>query len=235
MAGESDQVMVIAGYGPGIGNAVAKKFAKLGYKLALLSSNEKELQSCLDEFAKENITCKAYQVDLSDPTACKQAMNQVREALGPITILFWNAIKPPKPLLDPSVSFKDLDAGYRVAVTSLAVAIKACMDDLKKTKGCVVCTGDGLALENEEIVKMTVKHDLDSLAIDKAQQRKAVQLMHERMKPEGIFVGEVTVTSAVKGTPLDVEGKGKLTSETVADNVYEMVKKKEKAFCHVAE
>ncbi|KAJ3314488.1 hypothetical protein HDU76_002393, partial [Blyttiomyces sp. JEL0837] len=100
MTKKDDQVMVLAGYGPGIGDAVVKKFAKEGYKVAIMSGNEKELQSCLDELSTQKIVCKAYQVDFTDPNATRQAMIQAHEALGPITCLIWNGVKDPKSLME---------------------------------------------------------------------------------------------------------------------------------------
>ncbi|KAJ3283090.1 hypothetical protein HDU76_008534 [Blyttiomyces sp. JEL0837] len=159
-------------------------------------------------------------------------MIQAHEALGPITCLIWNGVKDPKSLMEAHP--EDLDAGYRLCVTSLVASVLACMDDLKQCKGCVIATGDGLALEKHECVKEAIEKDLDTLAVDKAGQRKAIHLLHERMKPEGVFVGECCIESPVKGTKFDVGGKAKLTSEDVADHIYQAVKKRpDDPFCHV--
>ena len=54
------------------------------------------------------------------------------------------------------------------------------------------------------------------LSIANSAKHKLVRLLAHKLKPEGIFVGEVVVTGVVKGTAFD-RGNGTLDAELVAD------------------
>jgi hypothetical protein len=64
---------------------------------------------------------------------------------------------------------------------------------------------------------MGVAWNAATLAVSKAAQRKLVQYMHFALKPKNIYVCEVTVMGAVKGTPFDADGKSTLTKEAIAE------------------
>ena len=53
----SDKVAVVTGAGRGIGNAIAKKLASEGAKIAAISRSVENSQSCAEEINSECITC----------------------------------------------------------------------------------------------------------------------------------------------------------------------------------
>jgi NAD(P)-dependent dehydrogenase (short-subunit alcohol dehydrogenase family) len=233
------KVMVIAGYGPGISHAVAEKFGKEGYTLALCARSSEALDKDVNKLASNNIKVKGFAADLEDENAVTECMTKIRGAFGPINVLLWNPYIAPTgslrkeggegPGSAKGENWKDFISTFRVCVSSLVAAGKACCDDLKSSNGSLLVTGDGLALENEEAVRQAVEWEWESLAVAKAAQRKLVCLMKEKYQKDNIFVGELTVVSKVKGTEYDPEGKSNLTAEMVADKLFEMNRKRDKA------
>ncbi len=90
------------------------------------------------------------------------------------------------------------------------------------TPGLLLRTTRGLSLEREASVQFAVAHNLAVWAVAKAAQRKLVHILHAQLAPEGVFVGEVTVTGGVRGTPWDPNGTSAITPERVAQGAWDL-------------
>ncbi|KAI9016755.1 hypothetical protein DFJ74DRAFT_678129 [Hyaloraphidium curvatum] len=216
---------VIAGAGPGISEATAHKFASQGFNIALLSRTQSKLDALAAEIVAKNPDAQArgYAVDLRDQSALAEAFKRIEaDALGKITVLLWNPYGQSKPLRDPAV-LKFLNEEFNAAVVSLIAAVQLALPSLlTATNPAVLVTGGGLSLENEPIAELAVAWGAGVLAISKAAQRKAVHVLHKDLGKDGIYVGEVTVLAAVKGTPFDADGKATITKEAVADDFWRL-------------
>ena len=80
---ESQKKIWVTGASSGIGKAVAEKFAREGWKVAV-SARRKEL---LDEMAK-NDNIFSFPLDVTNFENCKSTFNKIRDQLGDIDICF---------------------------------------------------------------------------------------------------------------------------------------------------
>ncbi|KAJ3413017.1 hypothetical protein HDV05_008608 [Chytridiales sp. JEL 0842] len=231
------KVIAICGYGPGISRAVAERFGKDGYSIALLARDAEKLQEGVNQLTTNSIKAKSFQVDLEDEAAVIDSLNKVRGGCGPINILFWNAYCAPTASLKKTLEkagggektecWKDFTCAFRVCGSALVAAVEASCEDLKNNSGSILVTGDGLALDTPEALRMAIEMEWESLAVAKAAQSKLVSLLNEKLKKENIFVGQLIVKGKVKGTEYD-KGDANLTGEQVAEKLYEMIQKRDK-------
>ena len=224
-------IIVIAGYGTGVSQAVGFKFGSQGFELALLSRTKEKLEAAAAEFAKSNIKAKGYPVDLTDPKAVVAVIKQIK-ASGQLTILFWNPYGVSKSVVGGSI--QDFTDNINVTTVSLVAAVQEAIPALEATKGAVLVTGGGLSLENEQVAQLAVSWGAATLAVSKAAQRKLVHVLHYELGPKGVFVGEVTVLGAVKGTPFDYEGKSTLTAESIAEAFDKLLTERKDVFASKA-
>ncbi|KAI8810041.1 hypothetical protein BJ742DRAFT_801966 [Cladochytrium replicatum] len=228
----TNNIIIVAGYGPGISRAVAIRFGTLGYKVALLSRTRSRLDAAAQEISQtHNIDIRGFAVDLSDTSAVRSVIPTIRASFGPdskIKILHWNAYGSAASLL--SARAEDIVREFNVVVTSLWIAIQEVEKDLEETKGAVLVTGGGMSTESDQAVKVAIAYGAATLAVPKAAQRKLVHIAHETLKAKGIYVGEITVLNQVKGTPFDPEGKSTLTAEAVADLFVKVEREREQVF-----
>ncbi|KAI9006850.1 hypothetical protein DFJ74DRAFT_712199 [Hyaloraphidium curvatum] len=214
-------VIIVAGAGPGISAGVAEKWAANGHNVALLSRT----QSKLDEMAKEigakspGVKVKGFAVDLSDSNAVAEVLEIVKSDLGPVSVIHWNAFGPSKSLL--AATPEDISSTMTVAVSNLLVAVQKCLPDLEAAKGGVLITGGGLSLETDGSVTMAVNYGIGTLALAKAVQRKMTHILHVDLEKKGIYVAEVTVCGAVKGTPF-AGPEGGIPREKIADLFWDL-------------
>ena len=80
-------VCVVIGVGPGNGAAIARRFSEVGYRVALLARSI-EFTS---ELAKELDDGLAVSCDVTDATSVTEAFRQVRQRLGEVAVLVYNA------------------------------------------------------------------------------------------------------------------------------------------------
>ena len=82
-----NKVCVVLGVGPGLGLAVAKKWAVEGFKVAACCRNLDKAKSY--ENVHGNIT--GFSLDVTDESAVKETVKNIETSLGPIHALVYNA------------------------------------------------------------------------------------------------------------------------------------------------
>ncbi|MBS1118760.1 MAG: Short-chain dehydrogenase/reductase [Deltaproteobacteria bacterium] len=215
------KTIVVCGYGSGISDAVARKFGAQGFQVALVARNRDKLAAAAAALGKAGITAKPFPTDLADAAAVTAMVAKVRAELGPITVIHYNAYLGGAGDLTSS-NVAELRASFDVAVTGLVVAVQGALADLKsQPDSAVLVTGGGLAFYDPKVDAMAVAWNAMGLAVTKAAQHKAVGLLAERLRKEGVYVGEGVVMGAVKGTAFDA-GQATLEASTIANKFWDL-------------
>ena len=223
----SNATIIVCGHGPGISDAVARRFGRAGHPVALVARNAERLTGAARALAADGIKAEAFPCDLGDLAAVRAMIGAVRERLGPIGILHWNAYAAGAGDLATG-SIDELRTVLDCSVLGLVAAVQAALPDLKAQRGSVLVTGGGLGGLDPKIDVMAVSWGAMGLAIGKTAQRKTVGLLHQRLSPDGVYVGEVVVTATVKGTPFD-RGNATLEPAVVADRFWELNERRDQS------
>lgn len=219
------KTIVICGYGPGISAAVARRFGREGFQVALVARNEQRLAEGVAELQVSGIRAAAVRGDLSKEGTVESALESVRASLGPISVLHWNVY---------STSAGDLLAAdaattravFELPVVALLAAVKFALPDLEQANdGAVLVTNGGFGLNDTIIDERAVEFGAMGLALANAAKRKLVGMLAHKLKPYGVYVGEVMVQGSVKGSAWD-NGTATLEAATVADAFYELYTKR---------
>lgn len=211
---------VIAGFGPGISTAVAERFGKAGFQLALVARNAERLAAGAKGLEAKGFKAKAFPADLSDPGEVRKVIGAVHGQLGRISMLHWNAYgSGAGDLL--AADAREVRAAMDIGTTCLLAAVQEALVDLKDTKGSVLVTNGGLGLFDAKVDAMAVQWGSMGLAMVNAAKHKLVGLLAERVKKDAIFVGEVMVLGIVKGTAFD-RGQGGLEPSKIAEKFWEL-------------
>jgi len=211
------KTIIVAGYGIGISKAVAEKFAAEGFAVALVARNAEKLANGVKELEQKGAKALAITGDLSDPKSVAEVVAKAR-ALGPIHVLQWTAYagQAGNVLEADAAAFH---AVLDVATVGLTAAVRAALPDLKETKGSVLVTNGGLGFFDANVDKMAVQWNSMGLAIANSAKHKLVGLLAEKLRADGVYVGEVMVLGAVKGTAFD-QGNATIEAKTIADKFW---------------
>ena len=212
--------ILVCGHGPGISDAVARRFGKEGHPVAIVARNAARLATAEKALSNAGVKAKAFTCDLGDPEAVKRLVADVHESLGPIGVLHWNAYTGGGGDLKTATA-AELSTVLGVAVLGLVAAVQASLPDLKATKGAVLVTGGAFAFYDPQVDAAATQFQAAGLAISKAAQHKTVGLLSKSLESEGVYVGEVVVTTLVKGTAFD-SGSATLEASTVADKFWSL-------------
>ncbi len=81
-------VCLITGVGEGTGAALARRFARGGYQVAMLARNRDRLEALQGEVDN----ARAYPCDINDLDALSDVVDLIRSEMGPPTVLIHNAV-----------------------------------------------------------------------------------------------------------------------------------------------
>lgn len=221
------KTIIVGGYGPGISNAVAEKFGAAGYSVALVARNAERLAAGVKALEAKGVKAAAFPGDLSDPAATRALVGAVREKLGPIAVIHWNVYTSDAGDLLTADSAA-LHRVFDIGVGSLVAAVQEALPDLKqhKDEAAVLVTNGGFALPDPNVEAFSVQSNYMGISIANAAKHKLVGLLSAKLKPEGIYVGEVMVMGVVKGTAWD-PGNGTIEPSAVADKFFSLFKSRD--------
>src|SRR5690242_19244072 len=80
--------VLVAGVGPGLGIAVARRFAREGYRVAMLARSRERLDALAAQ-APERLV--AIPCDVTDPAGVSAAFEETERRLGPLVCAVFNA------------------------------------------------------------------------------------------------------------------------------------------------
>jgi short-subunit dehydrogenase len=206
------KLIVVVGAGPGVGNHVAKKFGVNNFRVVLVSRNRDALDQYVQELNSEGIETYTVAADAASSASLTDAFEKIKKNYGTTDVLVYNAavLKGGKPT---SLTAESLVSHYQVDVAgALHCALQVITDQVKQKEGTILFTGGGLA--------QYPSADYTTVSIGKAALRNLAFTLAEELKPQGIFVGTVTITGYVApGTHF--------APELIAEKYWELYEKRE--------
>ena len=216
------EIIIVGGFGPGIATAVAEKFGAAGFTVALVGRSAERLAAGVAALEAKGIKAAAFPADLGSPAAVKTMVGQVREKLGPISVLHWNAYSAAAgDALSADVAA--LQNVFDVAIVGLVTAVQESLADLKAAKGAILVTNGGLLFDDPKINELGGTRNLMGLSMGNAAKHKLVGMLSAKLKADDVYVGEVIVTGTVKGSAFD-SGNGTLDGSVVAQKFWDLFK-----------
>ena len=190
--------LLLVGAGPGLGLAVARRFAVGGYRVTLLARKTDrlgELAQSLDDTGAEIDTIEA---DASDSDDLRARMTELYGSDGAPGVVIYNAVMgAPDQLMSSTAAH--LQTAYTVDVIGAIVIAQVAAPAMRAAGfGTIVVTGGGFA-----------DHPIPALAtisLGKAALRAAATMLGADLGPDGIRVATLTIAGQiVAGTAFDPE------------------------------
>lgn len=190
------KICVIVGVGPGMGMALARRFAREDFKVILLARKSEALEKYENILTGEGYQVASYPADVTNFELLKSIFERIEEKHGNPHVLVYNAslFRQASPMeLHP----EDLINDFRVNVAGALVAAKKVAPFMKYQKaGTIIFTGGSQAVDPY--------FEFSSLAVGKAGIRNLTFSLAAELKPFGIHVATVTIMGNIqRGTHFD--------------------------------
>jgi NAD(P)-dependent dehydrogenase (short-subunit alcohol dehydrogenase family) len=178
-------VCAVLGAGPGNGAAIARRFAAGGYRVALCARNEGRLATLAAEIDR----AAPYRYDVRDPAGPQQAFTAIREELGPVGVLVYNAGAGAFANIDDA-TLDDFQAAWEVNARGLFLAAKEVLPDMRAAGGgSIVVIGATASIKGGA--------NFVPFASAKAAQRSLAQSLARHLGPERIHVSYLVLDGIV--------------------------------------
>jgi NAD(P)-dependent dehydrogenase (short-subunit alcohol dehydrogenase family) len=178
-------VCVISGVGPGTGSALARRFARGDYRVAMLARNAERLNGLERELAGS----KAYACDVSNASQVEATVDKIEREIGAPTVLIHNAVGGAFGSfleIDPAVlnrNFQINTMGLLYLARRLAPAM------VSAGRGNIIVTGNTSALRG--------RPSFAGFAPTKAAQRILAEAMARELGPKGVHVSYIIIDAVI--------------------------------------
>jgi NAD(P)-dependent dehydrogenase (short-subunit alcohol dehydrogenase family) len=211
---------VIAGVGPGLGAALARKFAAEGCRVALLARSEDYLADLAAELGDRAL---AVPTDLTDPEQVTSAFETIRAELGPVDVLVNHASGSAwKGLQDLSV--EEFERAWAVAARGGFCCSKAVVSDmLAGDGGTIIFTGATSSVRGRD----------GALGFSSAKfaVRGMAESMARELGPEGVHVAHVVLDGGIRPPDREVENpEAYLDPDAIAESYWHLVEQEQSAW-----
>jgi len=181
---------VIVGAGPGLGTAIARKFAKEGFDLALISRNQKNLDRMCVVFGAEGHRARGFAADAGNEDELLSAFEKIAEWNGNFGVLIYNAAAL-VPDSAPDITVNLVMEKMAVNLGGAICSVNRVLPTMRgRAQGTILITGGGLALEPYP--------DWTALSVGKAALRSYALSLYKALAPENIHVAVVAVCGVVE-------------------------------------
>jgi NAD(P)-dependent dehydrogenase (short-subunit alcohol dehydrogenase family) len=213
------KVMVILGAGPGLGAAIARRFTREGFAVALMARRKENLSAIRQEIEDANGTGMTVEADATDAESVAQAFDRVREGLGDPEVFTYNAgAFQMGSILD--LIPEQFDNCFRANCSGAFYGAQQVLPGMmEKGSGTIILTGATASLRGSA--------NFAALATGKFGLRALAQSMAREFGPQGIHVAHVVIdgqidTPQLRESQPDREESTTLSPDAIADIYWEL-------------
>jgi len=182
-------VAAVVGVGEGLGLAVASRFAKEGFHVALLARSKEKLDVFEKQIKEEGHFATSFPCDSTNEEQVVSVFTSIKKNLGPPQVLVYNAgayhqagILNIKPKL-----FED---SFKVGCFGGFLAAQQVLPSMvEKGEGTILFTGATASLRGAA--------NFSCLAVGKFAQRALAQSMAREFGPKGIHIAHIIIDGII--------------------------------------
>ena len=220
-------LVAIVGVGPGLGAALAARFAADGCSLALLSRGADSRAAVLGQLRKDGHAAHGYDCDAGAPASVAAAFKAIRDEQGDPCVLIYNAgifVQGGILQLEPA----RFESAWRVNCYGAFLTVREVLPAMSAAGGgTILFTGATAALRGGA--------GFAGIAVGKFGLRALAQSVAREFGPSGIHVAHVIIDGKI-GTPAAHEREPERAEDTfvapaaIADNYWNLYQQQRSAW-----
>ncbi|KJL41627.1 SDR family NAD(P)-dependent oxidoreductase [Microbacterium trichothecenolyticum] len=203
-------VIAIIGAGPGLGAAVARRFGREGFSIALISRNQSKLDAMAAELNAGGVIARGYAADVRVPTALGEALARAAAELGPITALQYSPL-PAREYLKPV-----LEMTPELALEALQFSALGLIHAVRAVLPAMRGAGDGSVILINGGTSVKARADFAGTSVAFPAESAYGEMLHDALEGEGVRVAQLVIPGSIPKLQL-VNG-----IDDVADRIWDL-------------
>lgn len=187
--------IAIVGAGTGLGGAVARRFGREGFDVALISRTREHVHALATDLGGEGVNARGFAADVTDPAALSAALAAAASGLSPIEVLQYSPIPHTdymKPVLETSPA--DIEGPLAFSVVGPMTAVGQVLPGMRSLgRGTLLFINGGTAVQPHP--------DRAGTSIAFAAESAYAQMLHAALADEHIHAAQLIIPGAI--TPGD--------------------------------
>ena len=184
-------VIAIIGAGPGLGAAVARRFGREGFSIALIARNQSKLDAMAAELTTAGFTASAYAADVRTPASLEAALENAAAELGPITALQYSPL-PSRDYLKPVLEMTPELALEALQFSALGLihAVRAVLPAMRQAgSGSIIMINGGTSVK--------ARADFAGTSVAFPAESAYGEMLHDALAGEGIRVNQLVIPGGI--------------------------------------
>jgi NAD(P)-dependent dehydrogenase (short-subunit alcohol dehydrogenase family) len=182
---KQNPVALVTGVGPGTGAAIARRFSRGGYSVAMLARNRERLAKLTDEIPNS----RAYPCDVTNEAQLDATIEAIRTELGAPKVLIHNAVG------GAFGNFMEIDP--KVLNQNFQVNTMALLYLARRLAPAMVAAGEGAIIASGNTSALRGKASFAGFAPTKAAQRILAESIARELGPKGVHVAYVLIDAVI--------------------------------------
>jgi len=218
-----DTSCIVVGVGPGLGAAVARRFARAGHTVAVAARTANKLAPIVDEIAAAGGTARAYACDATAEADVARLFEQAQAELGPVGVAVYNASgRARKPIAETEVA-EFVSSWERCCLGGFLVGREAARAMEPRGAGSILFTGATASMKG-------YPHSA-TFAVGKFGLRALAESMARELHPKGIHVAHFNIDGGIGENAEDA----RLRPDAIAETYYQVHAQHRSAWSHSIE
>jgi NADP-dependent 3-hydroxy acid dehydrogenase YdfG len=183
--------IAVIGAGPGLGRAVAHRFGREGFAVALIARDQPRLDDLAASLHAEGITAAGFAADVRRPGTLRAALTAAADRLGPIEVMQYSpavAKNFMRPVLETTAD--DLAGPVETSVYGPVTAVQHLLPGMR-----ALARGTMIFVNGASAIRPGAKVTGTSVAF--AGESAYAHLLHEALAPENIHVAQLIIPRGI--------------------------------------
>jgi short-subunit dehydrogenase len=192
------KTIAVFGVGPGLGQAVAHRYAREGYAVVLVARRQEPLDLLATDLTRAGATAHVITADLSDTDTVPRLAEQIHDRAGNLDALYYAPTPDtgfvPAAALTPQHAQKFMPL---IFYTLLALVQEFLPTMLEQGDGAILTAQGGSTVQGLP--------NMSGPSPAQAAQRNYLQALHAEVADQGVYVGMLYVGAAIEHSAFHTE------------------------------
>ncbi|QCH24040.1 SDR family NAD(P)-dependent oxidoreductase [Mycobacteroides salmoniphilum] len=216
-----NRTMLVLGAGTGTGAAVARRFGRDGFHVAVVGRRREPLDSLVADLLDDDVLATAFPTDLTDAVRVAELLSAVTSALPPIEAIYYGPSSPVAFTAARELTVAEADRYWGLLVRPLIHTVSAVLPGMiERGRGTILSTIGGTGAR--------AMPEMSGPGPAAAAARNYLQGLHSEVAPHGVYVGLLTIGALILGsemaavTPRDAHEFPTVESVALAEQLWDM-------------